>query len=161
MAAEMAVAHLCTAVLMRFADINRPGNKPIMIEHILKPLIENTLMPLAMGYHAAVIQLKSGRQAAKLQRSTMHEDLKRCKTLTLAHTHMFHRRKRKHTMADLVLKRLAIDGDCHGVHVGPVHLHPPAWMMNLSKKQLLGPRLCTATSDLTLKRPKQTVRIKT
>lgn len=129
-----------------------------MIQHTLKPLIEHPFCSLTMRHHAAVIQLEPRRQAAKLQSRAMHEYLKRCKTLALAHTHMFHRRKRKHTMADLMLKRLAIDGDCHGVHVGPVNLHPLTRAMNLSKIDLLGLTLRTPPLDLSLKRPKLTVR---
>jgi len=62
-------------------------------------------------------------------------------------------------MTDLMLKHLAIDRDGHTAHISPVHLHPFARMVNLSKVQFLRLALRTQPPDLTLKCPELTVRV--
>lgn len=37
-------------------------------------------------------------------------------------------------MTDLMGKRITIDRDAHIIHARPVHLKPPARMMNLGKE---------------------------
>jgi len=85
------MAHLRTAVLMRLADGDRARFEPVVIQHTLKPLVENTFQPLTVGRHAAVVQLNPRRQTAEPKRSTVHEYLKRGKTLAVAHAHVLHR----------------------------------------------------------------------
>jgi hypothetical protein len=91
---KMTMTHLHTAILVRFPDVDCPGCQPIMIQHTLKPLIEDPLLPVynrTMRYHRAVIQLKTRRQTTKIQRHLIDKRFQRCKALTSAHTHMLNR----------------------------------------------------------------------
>lgn len=137
---KMTVTHLDATVLMRLADVDRPGLQPVMIEHTLKPLIEHPLLlrlRLTMRHHTAVIQLKPGRQSAGLHGNLVHERLQGGKTLACAHTHAFSQRIGKHTMTDLMIKWSSANGDPHFIHIRPVNLKPFAGTLLLSKEKLL------------------------
>jgi hypothetical protein len=156
MLTKMAMAHLHTAILVRFPDISRLGFQPVIIQHTLKTLIKDPLLlvhDLAMRYHRAVIQLKTRRQTAKIQRHLIDKRFQRCKALTSAHTHMLNRRERKHAMTDLMSKRLAINRNAHAIHISPVHLHPFTRPPDLRKEDLLGLIQRTLPLQPTLQRP--------
>lgn len=157
MLTEMTVAHLHTPVLVRPADIDRPRFQPIVIQHTHKPPIEHSVRTFPPRQRRTVIQLNTRRQPEP-KRKPMHEHLQRLKALPPTHTHMLHLRKRKHTMADLMLKHLPANRNPHPAHIRPVHLHPLPRPPLLREKQLLRLRPRPLTPHPPLQRPQPAVR---